>query len=1166
MVSPVLRSRLAIASHLLAFLARLFRAPMPRGWLFLALSLFAVGPASAERGIVSGTEMGRFGRVVFTFGAEIIAKARVAGTVMIVEFDREVQVDLEKLAMQLPTYISIARRDPDGKSIRFGLTDRMTPDLKLAGDRVYLDILPAKWQGLPPSLPPEVVQDLVRRAKSAEEQVRQLSKESERQTLRDLELSVGSTPLFKRAIFSMPRVASVQFAANDGLISLVFDANFKIAQTIVRARLAGLVRDVDVEAEETTLRITMRPMDGLSVRGFREDDTFTLDFTRADGQPIEKAETAPSVSKPQQGAAAKPASAVPGPAAKPQESKLPEAKPAASSAAEQNPADTKLAKTIVIGASTVTDGPIETILEAEPVADGFALRLKNMKKAPIAVIPRDNGLLVVIETAQLPIAPSVPEALKPHVEMISLKRVNGGALMHIVPRGEGGFWLAKDGADFIIHRTSAGTAPDAYAGASATFKRGFDKNGKDIIEVAVGEAGALLQVDDPATGQKITVLPATEAVFSSSKSQAFVDFSIERTLAGLAVLPLDEAVTIRREPDTVQIGHEIKLNLSALPPEEIAGKRERKPLMIDPDAWNKEARLPLLAAQRERLRNAAEAPRANRSEARMTLARLYLAHGQYPEASGVLEVLAKDDHAAAATKGVLFHRALAATMLGRTPEATRLLAEPALATEAESRLLQGVVEAKALRYRQANAAFKQGIDTLERYPERLQVEFRRIAIETAIEAEDPVFAREQLKAYEAMDRHLRDPYLQNLLAARLSQLIDQNTDAFDAYTQAAKSPDRRIEAEARFGRAIVGALDGKLQPEEAKAEFETLTAIWRRSEVEVKALAQLGEIYTREGRWRDAFLAAQRAGSLMPEHPVARKLEDAMARRFEGLFLDNEADKLSKIEAIALYQEFRALIPPGRRGDEIVRRLADRLFDLDLVNEASDILDYQIKHRLEGVAKSSVATRLAVIHLQNRQPLKTLNLLRETRSANMPQDLRRARLLLEARALGELFRSELAIEVLADEKGDDVDRLRADIHWKGKNWREAGEAYERVLGESWQNKEALSDAQRADALRAALAYVLAEERLSLDRLRSKFQPKIAKTEDAGAFNLITVENFTKPQAFRDVARSVVNADTMTEFLSSYRKRYPESGGAARPVRSAGDPRQSAVSQPVPNNG
>jgi hypothetical protein len=170
-----------------------------------------------------------------------------------------------------------------------------------------------------------------------------------------------------------------------------------------------------------------------------------------------------------------------------------------------------------------------------------------------------------------------------------------------------------------------------------------------------------------------------------------------------------------------------------------------------------------------------------------------------------------------------------------------------------------------------------------------------------------------------------------------------------------------------------------------------------------------------------------------------------------------------------------------------------------------------------------------------------------------------------------MFRTDLAVEILANEKGEDVDRLHADIFWKGKRWREAGEAYERVLGDSWQSEEGLTETQRLDALRSSLAYVLGDEKLSLDRLRGRYMAKMTKTEDAGSFSLITNDKITRPQAFRDAARSVVNADTMVEFLSAYRKRYPETGGAARPARSAGDGRQSALEPPsaaqgVPGNG
>lgn len=1137
---------------------------LPR--VVVALVLLVLVPAAgwAAKGSVAGSEMPGYGRVVFSFDQEVGARVRTQNAVMIIEFDQAVSVDLDKIAVQLPGYISVARLDPDGKSIRFGLTDRFKADVKPAGDKVYLDILSPRWAGLPPSLPAEVVQDLVKRARAAEDQLRRIERDKDRRLARDLDLQVGSTPKFKRAMFVMPKTVPVDFDDRDGLLTITFDASFKITPELIRARLAGLVQDVDVEPSDVSLRISMRPLDGITARGFREDDNFTLDFSRADGKPIDVVEAPAPAPKaeaksasPAQPAAAKPSVATPEkPAVKAGNEAAP---PPVQNAEAPPPAPPSLIKGMA-----EPDAPIDASLEAGQDPAGFAFRISYLRNAPIAIVPRGNALLVLIETNELPSVPTIPAEMKHNIDGITVTRVKGGALMSIVPRKEGAFWLAKSGNDLVIQRGKADVAANAVTGQAIALKRAFDATGKESLEAMVGEGGRLFMIDDPASGQKIAVLPLPNAGYSSPKQQVFAEFSIEPTLTGFAVLPLDEAVTVTRQPQSVLIGHEIRLNLSALPQEAVSAEKQKKALLLEPESWDRDRNSAFRISERNLIRAAAETPRINRSQARLRLARFYLANGYYPEAIGVLDVLSADDHVAAGTKSILFHRAFADTMMGRNVEATKLLTEPALALEPEQKLLQAILDTRAMRYPQAAANFKQAGDVLDRYPERLQAELRRFAIEAAIEANDPAFGREQLLAYEQMDSSNRNPHLQQLLAGRLAEMQGRFNDAYSAFSLAAQSPDRRIEAEARFGKATAGLSDGKISQDDAKAEFETLTAIWRRSEVEVKSLARLGEMYAGEGRWREAFLASQRASALMPEHPVARRMEDTMGRRFEALFLDNEADKLAKVEALALYQEFRQLVPPGRRGDEIARRLADRLYDLDLVKEATEILEHQVRKRLDGVARASVATRLAVMYLQDRQPVQALTILRDTRLASMPNDLRRARNLLEARALGDLFRTELAIEVLANDSGEDVDRLRADIHWKGKKWREAGESYERVLGESWQGKEALTDTQRLDALRAGLAYVLGEEKLSLDRLRGKFLAKMAKSDDAGAFNLITVDNFAKPQAFRDVARTVVNADTMTDFIASYRKRYPESAGQARPVRSAGDGKQSAISQELPN--
>jgi len=1142
----VLRNRLAAAP--------LVRRTLRNGLLAVLGLAAAAGAALAAKGTVIASDMRGYGRVVFTFDKEIKVEAQAFNSVLVVKFDEPVQIDLEKLNQQLPDYISIARLDPDHRSVRLGLNARYRTDLKPAGERLYLDLLPQNWVGLPPALPAEVVQDLVRRARQAEDRLRKLTFDEERATKRELTLRVGTAPQFKRATFQMPRTAPVTFDDRDGEVVLTFDANFLIKPELVRSRLAGLVDSLDVEQGEDSLRIRMRPKEVLRVRGFREDDSFSIDFERKDGGRIEpdpKGESAeneaPPKSEPAAPKVSEAAKAALDPAAAPD-------KPVADGAkAGKEPQKISIQ-------DLDARRPIETRVEPGVDPQGFALRLAELGKAPVAVIQRGKGLMILIETQESLNMPSVSAALAKNLEGLSISRVKGGTVIRVSATQDGAFWLMRSDRDLVIERGKTGGGTEAFSGDPVQVRRAFDEGGKESLEALVGKEGALHLIEDPESGQRLAVIPVPRAEKASPKGLTFAEFSIEPTLAGFAVLPIDEAVKIKRLPETLLIGHEIKLNLSALPPEKVEASQQRRALMLDLDGWTQDTRGAIRQTEHNLLRAAAEAPRVTRSDARAKLARFYLANQLYPEALAVLDVLSVDDRQAGATKQVLFLRAFASAMMGRLVDATRLLAEPALALEGEQKLLQAVVDAKALRYPQANANFKQSQLEMERYPESLQAEFRQLAIIAAIEARDPVFAREQLLAFEKVDVHFRDPNVQQLLAARLAESQGQFAEAFHSYGLAMQSRDRRVEAEARFGRASAGVAEGKLAPEDARAEFETLAAIWRRSEVEVKSLERLGEYYAAEGRWREAFLASQRASAIMPEHPVARRMEEAMGRRFENLFLNNEADKLSKVEALAIYQEFRSLMPVGRRGDEIARRLADRLHDLDLVNEATEILEHQVKNRLEGVARASVATRLAVMYLQNRQPVNALSALRTTRLAHIPEDLRRARTLLEARALGDLFRTDLAIEVLANDEGPDVDRLRADIYWKGKRWREAGESYERVLGDAWQAEAPLTETQRLDALRAGLAYVLGEETLSLNRLRSRYLARMIKTPDGGAFKLISDDRITQPQAFREVARSVVNADTMTEFMSSYRQRYPESGGTARPVRSAPDGRQSSLGQ------
>ena len=150
---------------------------------------------------------------------------------------------------------------------------------------------------------------------------------------------------------------------------------------------------------------------------------------------------------------------------------------------------------------------------------------------------------------------------------------------------------------------------------------------------------------------------------------------------------------------------------------------------------------------------------------------------------------------------------------------------------------------------------------------------------------------------------------------------------------------------------------GDLKRTDVISELETLTALWRGDETEIEALQMLARLYTEENRYRDAFYVMRTALRAHPNSEMTRRIQEEAAVTFDSLFLAGKGDALPAIDALSLFYDFRELTPIGRRGDEMIRRLADRLVSVDLLYQASELLQHQIDNRLQGAARSQVATR-----------------------------------------------------------------------------------------------------------------------------------------------------------------------------------------------------------------
>ncbi|MGL4636752.1 MAG: tetratricopeptide repeat protein [Beijerinckiaceae bacterium] len=1107
-----------------------FRAASSMLAIVVALSLAT--PAQAANATAVASEMNGYGRLVLSLDKAVKAQVRATSGVVVLSFEESVNIDLGKLASQFPSYVSVVRRDPDGKTIRFATSRQVRTNLMEAGEKLFLDFLPDAWQGLPPSLPQDVIEQLARRARDAEEQLRKTQREREKREPRDIVARVGNGPTFTRLIFDVGQTVPVEIKRDGDQLLIEFDAALKFDPAKIKPQLPESVQALDADTSGGMLKLTVGVDSKTEMRAFREDDTVIIDFPKPRGAVVETGPVLPLMEKP---ATAQTEATAPAP-------QVGIAQPPS----QQPKAPPPPVRSLSDGATILRPAIARS-------GEGIQITLPFASAIPAAAFLRNDVMWMVFDTAEKIEAISVPAEFRDDIARIDVDRAAGAAIVRVtlqnpqavsISPGSNGGWVAGIGK-------SAGQPTEPLM-----LRRGVANNGRTILTAKMPSLGQIFWIDDPDTGDRLGIVTSSGKAHGLPKAQNFVELSALPTVHGLALAPKSDDVVVDIGLDEVVITRDVGLTVSLGISE--ARTKDGEPataLLLDVEAWQNASKGAVRDRGAELFRMAADAPKNDKTEARHKLARFQLANGNANEAFGILKVIEQDDPSAAATKPLMLLRAIAAVETRDGKEATRLLNDPVIALESEASLWRAVLEAENNRWTPALVAFRQSLDALDRYPDDLQRRMRMMAAIAGIENKDPAFASQQLDMVERLQTKGMDPAKVNLLRGRIADQQNRANDAVKFYEAAARTSDRAVEVEARLENVLLALRDKKIDRALAIAELETIGMIWRRSEPEVRALAQLGEMYAEDSQWRQAFSAARRANEVMPQNAVVRQLHDNMAKRFEALFLDGKGDELPKVEAVGLFYDFRNLMPISRRGDEIVRRLADRLADLDLLDQATELLQHQVDNRLGGLKRAQVASRLAVLHLLNRKPAEAVQVLKASRLNDLPEDIRRGRLLLEARGLSELSRTDLALEALSAQSGDDVNRLRADILWRGKRWREAGEAIERVLGDAWQPGAELTDSQRADVMRAGVSYVLADDRLALDRLRQKFAPKMANSIDARSFAFVSGDTRNQQKEFRDIARTVVAEDTLAEFLNVYRQRYPDAAGAPRNPKAAEDARK-----------
>ncbi|MEO0497089.1 MAG: hypothetical protein AAF141_06915, partial [Pseudomonadota bacterium] len=436
----------------------------------------------------------------------------------------------------------------------------------------------------------------------------------------------------------------------------------------------------------------------------------------------------------------------------------------------------------------------------------------------------------------------------------------------------------------------------------------------------------------------------------------------------------------------------------------------------------------------------------------------------------------------------------------------------------------------------AAAAAARGRRALLGFPTEVQKKFHFAAAEAAIETGSHAIAAEALSVIAAGRTTAKDRASYFILRSKLADDAGRRGDAVTALEYVLRTGYEPAIARARFELAQLDYRDNAAPPEELIERLETLAAAWRGDELELHVRRTLGRLYVQKADHRSAFEALNAAMALDSEASVTRGMYGEMQDAFTTIFSGSEG-KLQPLEAVALFYDFRNLLPVGRSGDELVRSLATQLVDLDLLDKAAELLVHQVDNRLQGAAKAQIAADAAAIYMMNESPSRALNLLRRTRQSRLPQQLIRQRRLLESVALNEVGKTDLAVELLRGVEGPDADQVRGDIYWSSGDYDRSATAYEASLGARWATGGALSDGERMKVMRAAVARSLANDEIGLEELRRKYSEMMAMSEDATAFDILAAPAQDRGVAFDAVADALRGIRAIDTFMDDYEARY-----------------------------
>jgi len=664
-----------------------------------------------------------------------------------------------------------------------------------------------------------------------------------------------------------------------------------------------------------------------------------------------------------------------------------------------------------------------------------------------------------------------------------------------------------------------------------------------------------IRITDPLIGDEIVIVTTNQSEEIALKKFDYVDYDVLQSFAGFAAIPQSDSVQFITQDDHVLVQSSrgsllfsdaqdtAEYFVSKTPP---STEKDNDPMLYNFSNWQMGGLKALEKNKQLLFKEIKDKTGSKKTESLLTLAKLHIANNRGQEALGLLELAALELPGIEETVEFISLHGVALALAYKYDQAILKLSKESLKEFAEVILWRSYTLAGLEDWQQAYNIIKPDhIDILFEYPIEIKQTLALELAEVALRSGDTDLAQKLLVMLDDyVDNMLLSPRSKWIyLSGELERQLGDNDQALEKWKKLVNGKDNYFRAKAGLSATRVKLETGQITPAKAIDNLEQLRYSWRGDELETLINFRLGKVYIENNNYLKGLSILRNAISLVPNSIMTEEVTDYMTEKFQSLFRDQKINDISALDAVSIYEEFKELTPPGKKGDGFIQNLAERLVNVDLLERATALLQHQVNHRLNGEDQLNTLIRLAAIQLLDNKPegsLRSLVMAKEAIS-DIKTDTSKQRKkinLLSARALSKTGKSTQAMQILETMPKDNaVMRLQADIAWGAQKWGEAAAAFQDLLNsENISRQDDLNDYQTQLILNRAIALNLSNNRVGLANLKDRYGAQIEKTPKNRLFNLVT-----RPRQLgmldndNSVSRLINEVDLFGDFIDSYRK-------------------------------